>query len=108
MQYRVLSIIKETADAASFVLEPENKELKYEAGQFITLLFKNRNNEEERRSYSISSSAVLHEPLTITVKKVINGSYSRKLVDTVRAGDTLNGLSPAGFFTLPVIVTIVR
>lgn len=105
MQYRVQSIIKETDDAASFVLEPINTELKYEAGQFITFLFKNRNNEEERRSYSISSSSALNEPLTVTVKKVVNGSYSRKLVDTVRVGDILNGLSPTGFFTLPVTVT---
>jgi len=105
MQYRVQSIIKETKDAASFVLESINTELKYEVGQFITLLFENRNNEEERRSYSISSSPVLNEPLTITVKKVVNGSYSRKLVDGVQVGDILNGLSPAGFFTLPVTVT---
>jgi len=101
MQYRVVSIIKETEDAASFVLEPVNGEIKYEAGQFITLIFKNRNQEEERRSYSISSSPVLQEPLTITVKKVVNGTYSRKLLDTVKAGDVLDGLSPMGFFTLP-------
>lgn len=104
MQYRVQSIVKETEDAASFVLAPESGEVKYEAGQFITLLFKNRNNEEERRSYSISSAPELGEPLTITVKKVVNGAYSRKLVDTVQVGDLLNGLSPTGFFTLPAVV----
>lgn len=101
MQYRILSKIKETENAASFVLEPVNTVLKYEAGQFVTLIFNNRNNEEERRSYSISSSPILNEPLTITVKKVVNGAYSRKLVDTAQPGDILNGLAPAGFFTLP-------
>jgi ferredoxin-NADP reductase len=105
MQYRVQSIIKETEEAASFILEPVNTALKYEAGQFITFLFKNRNNEEERRSYSISSSPALNEPLTVTVKKVVNGSYSRKLVDSVQVGDILNGLSPTGFFTLPLTIT---
>lgn len=101
MQYRVQSIIKETEDATSFVLEPLNQELKYEAGQFITLILTNRNNEEERRSYSISSAQALQEPLTITIKRVTNGTYSRKLLNTVRKGDILNGLTPMGFFTLP-------
>jgi ferredoxin-NADP reductase len=101
MRYRVQAVVRETEDAASFILESVSGEVKYEAGQFITILFHNRNNEEERRSYSISSAPVLQEPLTITVKKVVNGAYSRKLVDTVQVGDILNGLSPTGFFTLP-------
>lgn len=101
IQYKILSVKRETEDAASFVLEPVGKAISYEAGQFITFIFQNRNNEEERRSYSISSAPLLQEPLTITVKKVINGTYSRKLVDHARPGDLLNGLSPTGFFTLP-------
>ncbi len=101
MEYRILSIIRNTPNASSFVLEPIDQEINYVAGQFITLIFKNRNNEEERRSYSISSSPLLGEPLRITVKKIPNGIYSRRLVDHARPGDVLQGLPPAGFFTLP-------
>lgn len=101
MQYRILSIRRETENASSFVLQPLQQLISYEAGQFITFVFKNRNGEEERRSYSISSAAALNEPLTITVKRVINGSYSRKLLDTAVVGDILTGLAPTGFFILP-------
>lgn len=101
MQYRILSVIRNTANASSFVLAPIDQEINYVAGQFITLIFKNRNNEEERRSYSISSAPLLKEPLRITVKKIPNGIYSRQLVDHARPGDVLQGLPPAGFFTLP-------
>ncbi|TDO28542.1 flavin reductase family protein [Sediminibacterium goheungense] len=101
MQYRILSIHRETENAASFVLQPLQQSVSYEAGQFITFIFKNRNREEERRSYSISSSSILNEPLMITVKRVVNGAYSRKLLDTAAVGDVLTGLAPTGFFTLP-------
>lgn len=101
MQYRILSIHRETEHAASFVLQPLQESVSYEAGQFITFIFKNRNGEEERRSYSISSASILNEPLMITVKRVVNGAYSRKLLDTAAVGDVLTGLAPTGFFTLP-------
>lgn len=101
MQYRILSIHQETEHAASFVLQPLQQLVSYEAGQFITFIFKNRNGEEERRSYSISSTSILNEPLMITVKRVTNGAYSRQLLDTATVGDVLTGLAPTGFFTLP-------
>ncbi len=105
MQYRILSIHRETENAASFVLQPIPKMISYEAGQFITFIFKNRNGEEERRSYSISSASILNEPLMITVKRVVNGAYSRKLLDMAAVGDELTGLAPTGFFTLPVQIS---
>lgn len=101
MQYRIVSVIKETENASSFVLEPLRETVSYEAGQFITFIFRNRNAEEERRSYSISSASVLNEPLMVTVKRVANGTYSRMLIDKAVMGDILTGLSPTGFFTLP-------
>lgn len=99
MQYLVKDVIKETDDAVSLVLDAQNSSIDYEPGQFITLIFSDRNGKEERRSYSITS--IPGEPLSITVKRIPNGSYSRILVERTKVGDHLTGLKPTGFFTLP-------
>jgi ring-1,2-phenylacetyl-CoA epoxidase subunit PaaE len=99
---RIKQIIQETANTKSFVLESEDgRSLKYRAGQFLTFVFTHYNGDEDRRSYSLSSSPALNEPLTITVKRVANGEYSRKLVDEMRVGDELQTIGASGFFTLP-------
>lgn len=99
MQYLVKQVIQETNEAVTLVLETEGHAIDYEPGQFITLIFSNRNGKEERRSYSISS--IPTEPLSITIKSVPNGSYSRVLVGKIKPGERLEGLAPTGFFTLP-------
>jgi ferredoxin-NADP reductase len=78
----------------------EGHNLEYQAGQFITLVDKN-GSREIRRSYSIISSPVLKEPLSIAVKRIDNGVFSRKLVDRARVGDSLLTTGAAGFFRLP-------
>ena len=78
----------------------EGHNLEYQAGQFITLVDKN-GSREIRRSYSIISSPVLKEPLSIAVKRIDNGVFSRKLVDRARVGDSLLTMGAAGFFRLP-------
>lgn len=103
MQYKVQRVIRETDDAISLVLDAVGEVIQYEAGQFITFIFKNRNGEEERRSYSISSAPILNEPLMVTIKKVTNGTYSRQLVDRTVSGDLLMGIGPSGYFTLPSV-----
>jgi ring-1,2-phenylacetyl-CoA epoxidase subunit PaaE len=76
---RIVNIRQETKDTKSFVLEELSSEkIVYYPGQFLTLVFPGKIN-EERRSYSISSAQILNEPLTITVKRVDNGAYSRYL-----------------------------
>ncbi len=99
MQYLVKQVIRETNEAVTLVLETGGDAVDYEPGQFITLIFSNRNGKEERRSYSISS--IPTEPLSITIKSVANGAYSRVLVGKTKPGDRLEGLRPAGYFTLP-------
>jgi ring-1,2-phenylacetyl-CoA epoxidase subunit PaaE len=74
--------------------------MKYESGQFLTLVDIS-GKQEIRRSYSIVSSPALNEPLTIAVKRIDNGFFSRKLVDHTRIGDQLFTTGPAGFFRLP-------
>jgi ring-1,2-phenylacetyl-CoA epoxidase subunit PaaE len=93
------SIIKQTKDFKTFVFR-EGHDISYEAGQFITLIDKT-GLQEIRRSYSITSSPVLKEPLSIAVKRIDNGFFSRKLIDRTRVGDELLTTGAAGFFRLP-------
>ncbi|ALD22468.1 ferredoxin--NADP reductase [Hymenobacter sp. DG25A] len=97
----IWAIRQETADVKTFVLEvPAGTVLPYQAGQYLTLVHQVYGR-EVRRSYSISSAPVLHEPLSITVKRVENGLISRRLIDHAQPGDTLSTIGAAGFFTLP-------
>jgi ring-1,2-phenylacetyl-CoA epoxidase subunit PaaE len=98
---RVQSIRQESSYAKSFVLEQlDGKPIRYRAGQFLTLVF-SKSGQDERRAYSISSTPLLNEPLTITVKRITNGEYSRYLIDHVTPGDILYTIGAAGYFTLP-------
>lgn len=98
---KVVDVIKETNDTKSFVLECTDGKITYRAGQFLTLIFTRKNGEEARRSYSISSAPELGEPLTITVKRLVNGEYSRYLNDKTVIGDLLQTIGASGFFVLP-------
>lgn len=95
----VVSIREEAPGVKTFTLEA-NEPIPYKAGQFLTLLFQHHG-KEERRSFSISSSPARGEPLSITVKRVVNGAYSRYLTDKVKVGDTFMTTGAAGLFTLP-------
>jgi ring-1,2-phenylacetyl-CoA epoxidase subunit PaaE len=98
---RISAVIKETADCSTFLLEPlEGAGMDYSPGQFLTLVFPKKGG-EDRRSYSLSSTPVLGEPLSITVKRVENGAYSRFLLDKAKPGDEILTIGAGGFFTLP-------
>jgi ring-1,2-phenylacetyl-CoA epoxidase subunit PaaE len=72
----------------------------YKAGQYLTLV-KKSGEQEVRRSYSIVSSPLLNEPLSICVKRIENGVFSRYLVDEAKVGDVVLSTGTGGFFTLP-------
>lgn len=100
-RFVVSKIITETAAAKTFVLTPlDGWQPDYVAGQFVTLVFYTPHG-EKRRSYSISSSHVLPEALSITVKKVDNGEFSRQLVYHTKEGDILFSSGISGLFRLP-------
>lgn len=102
MIFTIKNVIQETPDTKSFVLEDTNGEMtSCRSGQFLTFLMYDRNGEELRRSYSLSSSPELEEPITITVKRIPNGIYSRLLHDNLVPGDELQSIGASGFFTLP-------
>lgn len=98
---RIKDIIPQTKDCKIFVLEAmDGSSLSYKAGQFLTFIFDTPFG-EQRRNYSLSSSPDLQEPVSITIKRIANGVFSRKLVDTARPGDELTTIGASGFFTLP-------
>ena len=100
-QLRINKIITEAKDAKTFVLQPVNNEkLAYKPGQFLTLVFSTAFG-EKRRSYSFSSSTDTDETIMVTVKKVINGEFSRFLLDYTKEGDILTTSGVSGFFQLP-------
>ena len=97
----ITSIRQEPTCVKTFTLAYEDGSLiPYISGQFITVIFTMRG-VEERRSYSISSSADLGEQLSFTVKRIDNGSYSRVLYDNIKVGDKLLTAGVGGLFTLP-------
>lgn len=97
----VTSVREEIPGVKTFLVSYENgNTVPYTAGQFITLVF-THHGKEERRSFSISSSPALNEPLSFTVKRLENGAYSRYLIEKIKPGDKLQTTGAAGLFTLP-------
>jgi 3-ketosteroid 9alpha-monooxygenase subunit B len=95
----VTRIIKETADARTFVLAPDQEPFPYRAGQYCT--FRVRLDDEELyRSYSMSSAPETDPELMTTVKRVPGGKVSNWMVDSVAEGDGLTMTRAAGTFCL--------
>jgi ferredoxin-NADP reductase len=94
---QISAIREEAIGVKTFFLKPE---LPYLAGQFLTFVI-HHHGKEERRSFSISSTPIADEQLSITVKRVDNGVYSRLLIDKAMVGDKLITTGAAGLFTLP-------
>lgn len=93
----VVSIKEEVPGFKTFVLDGP---VKYNAGQYLTLVHLGKY-EEIRRSYSFTSAPLLGEPMTIGVKRVENGFFSRMLIERIKPGDTLLTIGAGGRFTLP-------
>ncbi|RYF92955.1 MAG: iron-sulfur cluster-binding domain-containing protein, partial [Chitinophagaceae bacterium] len=100
-QLVITRIIQETAAAKTFVLHPvDGIPTAYQPGQFLTFIFDSPFG-EQRRNYSISGSVIAGDPLSITIKRVVNGTYSRSLLDHAKVGDVLTTIGAGGLFTLP-------
>lgn len=95
----IKEIREEVPGFRTFIFE-EGHGIQYAAGQFLTFLY-DTGTEAIRRSYSITSSPLLNEPLAIGVKRIDNGIFSRFLFDYVKKGDKLFTTGPGGFFQLP-------
>ncbi len=96
----VSEVIRETPDCVSvaFTVPEELKnEYTYIQGQHLTLKLL-INGEEVRRSYSICSSPATPDPLRVAIKRVANGKASNYLNEHIKAGDTLEVMTPTGNF----------
>lgn len=103
-QVRIEEKINETADAVTLVLSQNELIKQYKSGQFITLLLTIAG-EKIRRSYSFSSSPSIDAKASITVKKIQDGKVSSYLFDTLKTGDVIDFIQPAGIFTLDKATT---
>ena len=98
----VAEVVRETHDTCSLVFEipPElSDRFAYRAGQFLSFKVP-LGGKVLTRSYSLSSSPELSEPLKVTVKRVDDGRVSNWINDEVKAGHTLMVVPPAGLFVL--------
>src|ERR1700761_42001 len=96
----VVAIHPEALDTKTILVKrADGLPLHYQAGQFLTLLFRFHDH-ELRRSYSFSTTPGVDPHTAITIKRIPNGEISRFLLDHLQVGDTLTSLRPAGRFTL--------
>ena len=95
----VTRIVKECADARTYVLAPHDEPIAYRAGQFCTFRV-HVDGRELFRSYSMSSAPETDGELMTTVKRVPGGAVSNWLHDNVVEGDELEMSRAAGRFCL--------
>ena len=96
-QVPVLSVVRETSDACSLVLDVS---FTYSPGQFITVRVPSDLTGSVARCYSLCSSPMVSgERPAITVKRTAGGYASNWILDNVTAGSVLDVLPPAGTFT---------
>ncbi|MCQ0112395.1 ferredoxin--NADP reductase [Zhouia amylolytica] len=97
---RVKHIERITPNSVTVAFEIPNdleSEFKFTPGQYINIK-KELNGQDLRRSYSICSSPNNGE-LTIGIKKVASGLFSRYANNELKAGDVLEIYPPLGHFT---------
>lgn len=98
---RVADIHQETPECivVGFDVPPELRtQFAFQHGQYVTLKL-TVNGEDLRRSYSICSSPLDAEQFRIAVKKVPHGRASTQLVDKLKAGMSIEVMTPMGSFT---------
>ena len=95
----VSRIIKETADARTYVLAPDETPFPYRAGQFCTFKV-HVDGEDLYRSYSMSSAPETDSEMATTVKRVPGGKVSNWMLDNLVEGDEVTITRAAGTFCL--------
>lgn len=99
----VLGTREEIGGAAKTVMfdvpQALSDRFQWQAGQHLSLRF-TIDGKEVRRSYSISNSPHMPQPLQVTVKRVSGGLVSNHINDTVGTGDSVEVMPPFGQFYL--------
>lgn len=96
----VREVVAETADASSIVFDvPSGLEAVFDftPGQFLTVGVPSAQTGLAARCYSICTPP--GSPLTVTVKRTVDGYASNWLNSELKVGDTLRVLPPSGIFT---------
>ncbi len=97
---RVAEVLRETEDAYSIrfdVPDDLTSAFAFKAGQHLTLRA-DINGEDVRRNYSLCVAP--HEgEVKVTVKRISGGAFSNWVADQLKAGDTLEVMTPHGSFT---------
>jgi ring-1,2-phenylacetyl-CoA epoxidase subunit PaaE len=95
----IQEIRKETEDAITICFkQPGLRKIKYQSGQYITLILR-INGRKFARPYSLSSSPSVDTTLDITVKRIPDGVVSNYINNELKVGDILEVLEPTGDFT---------
>ncbi len=99
---RVADIVRETAEASSFVLDVPadlRTAFAYQSGQFCTFRVW-VDGRPHLRCYSMSSSPAVDADLRVTVKRTPDGVVSNWMNDHLAPGDVVEVTRPAGVFRL--------
>jgi ring-1,2-phenylacetyl-CoA epoxidase subunit PaaE len=106
---RVAEVVAETEEANSIRFEvPEGLEdvFRFKAGQHLSVRAEIKG-EEIRRNYSLCV-APSEGQLKVTVKRIADGVFSNWIGDNLKAGDTLDVMTPHGSFTVDFNATAKR
>ena len=98
---RVAEIVPETEEANSIRFEVPaelTEAFRFRAGQHLTLRTV-IGGEEIRRNYSLCT-APADQDLMVTVKRIAGGIFSNWVGDKLKAGDTIDVMTPHGSFTI--------
>jgi ring-1,2-phenylacetyl-CoA epoxidase subunit PaaE len=99
----IQSIIEETKDSITLCFkQPVLRKIKYQAGQYITLIVR-INGRKYARPYSFSSAPSVDSLLEITIKRVSHGIVSNYINDYVKVNDTIEVMEPMGDFTFDIL-----
>ncbi len=100
-QLTVAAVVAETAEACSLVFAVPRElssVFEYQPGQFLTLRIPSDRDGSIARCYSLCSSPLTGDPLTVTVKQTPGGYASHWIAENVKPGSVLDVLPPAGMF----------
>ena len=104
LELQVAAVVEETDDARSLVFTvPDGanipaERLRYAPGQFLTLRVPSDRTGSVARCYSLCSSPFTGDPMTVTVKRTVDGYASNWLCDHAHAGMKIHVLAPSGTF----------
>lgn len=93
---KVTAVQKTIRDAVVVTLEPENGDLEFIQGQYLTFR-RDFEGEELRRSYSICAG-LDDGKLQVGIKRVEGGAFSTWANEDLKAGDVVEAMPPMGNF----------